>query len=776
MLEKMKFINKEKVTKIITNKWFIVFLLIPFVKPATELTGIFDNIFDILKILDCFIIGFSYLYLLKKPSKVLVFISALEATFVLSTIINDGRIWWGIVQAISVIALSALMDMTLRLNKKECLKGFCIAMGLMAFATVCTMFIFYPNGMYTAVFEHDVKGLWHIPETSNYLWGFDNSSIFKFIPVLIIFMLNTDLNNKKSRIITFVLILITTLAFLYVRSITAALVCLLILLYYLILFRRGKTLRIINYRNCIILVSIIFVLLVGVNKNLSILQYIANKTDKVVSLNYRFKIWDNTIEDFKKNWVIGSGFEERLVTAEKLGIDHPHNIFLDIIYKGGTIAGIIFVLLLITIGRKMMKNKGSLEANVVTIGLLAFLCVAQMDYYNEQYLFFLLYILAYNIDLFNKNKVIEDLKIKAGNLKKIGILTFQDTVNYGAVLQEYALQRFINKEYGNICEVIDYKNSELEKVEKPLKLFKQKSLKGIIKYITCHGYQINKWERFDNFKKNYVNISQEDYDKETITNADKKYDKFIVGSDQVWNTQLTGNDFTYYLDFIKDSHKKNSYAASFGYSKLPEEVKEKAIDLLKDFNTLNIREKQGKEIIINEIKNKEVNVVMDPTFLLDKEEWKKFADENEKSYIVVYMIDFKKEVFDFIKKIAKEEKCKIIYIHDAILSQIGMINSRDASPEQFISLINNAKIVVTGSFHALCLSIILEKDFYYTLNSLNNRNSRLINLIELTRLENRQVLNGECKTREKIDYSKVNEKLKPYIEKSKLEIDKIIKS
>ena len=140
------------------------------------------------------------------------------------------------------------------------------------------------------------------------------------------------------------------------------------------------------------------------------------------------------------------------------------------------------------------------------------------------------------------------------------------------------------------------------------------------------------------------------------------------------------------------------------------------------------------------------------------------------------MIDFKKEVFDFIKKIAKEEKCKIIYIHDAILSQIGMINSRDASPEQFISLINNAKIVVTGSFHALCLSIILEKDFYYTLNSLNNRNSRLINLIELTGLENRQVLNGECKTREKIDYSRVNEKLKPYIEKSKLEIDKIIKS
>ena len=221
MKEELKFINKENIEKIITNKWFIVFLLIPFIKPATELTGIFDNVFDALKILDCIIIGAAYLYLLRKPSKVLVLISALEATFVISTIINHGRLWWGIVQAISVIALSALLELVLKLKKKDGLIGFCIAMGAMALATVCTMFIYYPNGMYTVVFEHNVEGLWHIPETSNYLWGFDNSSIFKFIPVLIIFILNTDINSKKSRIITFLLILITTLAFLYVKSITA---------------------------------------------------------------------------------------------------------------------------------------------------------------------------------------------------------------------------------------------------------------------------------------------------------------------------------------------------------------------------------------------------------------------------------------------------------------------------------------------------------------------------------------------------------------------------
>lgn len=767
--------NKEKISKIITNKWIIAILLIPFIKPATELTGKFDIIFDIFKIINCLIIGITYIYIIRKPSKVLILISMLELTFLVSTVVNGGRVWWGIVQVISIISLCAFMDMVLKLDKKNGLLGFCISMGVMAIATIITMFVFYPNGMYTVVFEHNVQGLWHIPEKSNYLWGFDNSSIFKFIPVLIIFMFNTDIKNKKSRLITFLLILFTFLAFLYVKSITATVVCLFILLYYIFFFRKGKVLKIINYRNCIILVTIIFIMLVGFNKNIKILQDIANKTDKVVSLNYRFKVWDNTIEDFKSNWLIGSGFEERIQTAEKLGIDHPHNIFLDTIYKGGVIAGAIFIAIIIVLGNKMMRKKSTLEANVLTIGLFLFFCVAQMDYYNEQYLFFLLYVLSYNIDILSKKKIISELK-KGESSKKIGILTFQNTVNYGAVLQEYALQRYINKKYGNICEVINYVNDNIDNVEKPIKLSKQKSLKGIIQYFTCHCHQVNKWDNFNEFTKNYINLSAKKYNKENIKDTEKEYKKFIVGSDQIWNTQLTGNDFTYYLDFVKDSTKKNSYAASFGYSELPAEVKDEAIKLLKDFNTINVREKQGKEIIEQEIENKEVNVVMDPTFLLDKEEWKKFINYDEESYIVVYMIDFRKEVFNFIRETAKKEKCKIIYIHDAILSQYGMINSREASPEEFLSLIYNAKKVITGSFHALCLSLILEKDFYYTLNSRNNRNSRLVNLVELVQLQDREVVNGRCNAFEKIDYEKINKKLKPFIEESKMKIDIIIKN
>src|SRR5699024_7310017 len=113
-----------------------------------------------------------------------------------------------------------------------------------------------------------------------YLWGFDNSSIFKFIPVLVIFILNTDIDNKKSKFITFILIFITFLAFLYVKSITAMLASFVILLYYILFYIRGKKVKTFNFRNCIILIFLISAILIGVNKNIPALQYIADKTDK----------------------------------------------------------------------------------------------------------------------------------------------------------------------------------------------------------------------------------------------------------------------------------------------------------------------------------------------------------------------------------------------------------------------------------------------------------------------------------------------------------------
>ena len=108
---------------------------------------------------------------------------------------------------------------------------------------------------------------------------------------------------------------------------------------------------------------------------------------------------------------------------------------------------------------------------------------------------------------------------------KIGILTFQNTMNYGAKLQEYSLQQYLNN-LGEDAEVIDYVDNVIEKSEKPLKLSEQKSIKSIIKYFLLHKYQIRKYNKFKSFTDKYIKRSKDSYTKENIINANNIYDKF----------------------------------------------------------------------------------------------------------------------------------------------------------------------------------------------------------------------------------------------------------
>ena len=351
---------------------------------------------------------------------------------------------------------------------------------------------------------------------------------------------------------------------------------------------------------------------------------------------------------------------------------------------------------------------------------------------------------------------------------KVGILTFQNTVNYGAKYQEYALQKYINK-CGKDAEVIDYINENIEKRERPLKLTKQRSIKGIIKYFLLHKYQISKQKKFDEFTNKYVKKSKEKYYKNNIEVTNDIYDKFIVGSDQIWNTNTTDDDYAYYLDFVKDNEKKYSYAASFGYSEIPDRNKEKVKELLQEFKELNVREEEGKNIISNLIK-KDANVVVDPTFLLSKKDWLEISNDIDRKepYILMYMVNSRDEIFKYIDDISRKENLKIVSVSDFIKKhneqEIDLIH--DPSLEEFISLISNARYVITGSFHAICMSMILEKDFFYMLND-NNVNSRLVNLIKMAGLEDREIKNSEYKKIEDIDYEKVSQKMEPLIQKSK---------
>ena len=198
---------------------------------------------------------------------------------------------------------------------------------------------------------------------------------------------------------------------------------------------------------------------------------------------------------------------------------------------------------------------------------------------------------------------------------KVGIITFHRAINYGAILQAYALKKKID-ELGNVTKVIDYVNL---KEEKACKIINTNSLKSFIGSLLKFRFKKRKDIKFVDFRKKYLNLTPVVGTKGALKELNAQFNVFITGSDQVWNYNIIGGDMTYLLDFANEG-KKNSYAASFGVINIEEKYKRQYSDLLNSFTNIAVREDAGAKII-RELCHKEVPVVLDPTLLLDAFEW-----------------------------------------------------------------------------------------------------------------------------------------------------------
>lgn len=352
---------------------------------------------------------------------------------------------------------------------------------------------------------------------------------------------------------------------------------------------------------------------------------------------------------------------------------------------------------------------------------------------------------------------------------KTGIVTWFKHQNYGTVLQAYALQKYIKENFGE-CELINYM---------PPKAIKDKiKIKNIIRKLKeltdkkGHDeieYEKSKKKKFTEFIQDNISLSKEKI--RNIKELNNYYDIFICGSDQIWNKY---NKY-YYLKFVKDNKLKASYAPSFGRSEIGEDNKKRKQAILR-LNCISTREDEGKEII-KKMTGKDVEVVVDPTLLLEKEEWSKMASENivDGEYIICYLLGNKKENIENCYKIAKVLNKKIYFIpinyeqyksKDYLQTAIG--------PSEFLGLVKNASFVCTDSFHGLIFSIIFQKQYIclkrFNDNDKISQNSRIYSISKKLNLEDR-ILNDKNMIDElvksKIEYGQVTEYKEKYVKKSK---------
>ena len=361
-------------------------------------------------------------------------------------------------------------------------------------------------------------------------------------------------------------------------------------------------------------------------------------------------------------------------------------------------------------------------------------------------------------------------------MKKIGILTFHRAVNYGAVLQTYALCKSIDK-LGGKPEVIDYRCKMIEDFYfKPFS--KDYSIKLNIKNFLFYAKQRKRNNAFEGFRNSLIPLSKEKYyNSSEMKMTEKLYDDFIVGSDQVWNYKCIGGDSTFLLDFVTDGNKKNSYAASLGKMTMEELDKMKFSNYLADYNQISVREKDGFDIVKKScMKDVEINV--DPTLLLEKEEWNTIAECDEKEkFVLVYSVNLPKKVIEIGRRVAAEKGVRLIVVtlENKYSPMRNEENQSFCSPQKLLGYFANAEYIVTNSFHGTVFSVINQRDFITIKNDRAGLdNSRLETLLESLGLDSRLV--DDYYVNDEIDYEEVTNRLKTLKEKSIYYLERIVVS
>lgn len=371
---------------------------------------------------------------------------------------------------------------------------------------------------------------------------------------------------------------------------------------------------------------------------------------------------------------------------------------------------------------------------------------------------------------------------------KIKTITCHHVYNYGASLQAYALQHYLET-LGHEVEIIDFNpwfhcdrynpfwmpKNAIGRAAQIIKIL------PFMRYIwypykAYKGGMFKTWGRkaaFDKFEKEYYHLTPiKYYSSEQLQKKPPRADIYVAGSDQIWNTfSENGKEPGYYLDFGKESIKRISYAASLATSTIKEEYKVFIKEKLARFNAISVRESTGAKLLAD-LGIDNISVVLDPVFLLDKSEWQQLSLKGNlyglsyESYVLVYdFLGNDENMISFVKAYAKEKSLKIVSINDFSERDYADININNAGPLEFLALINNAACVVASSFHATAFSVILEKEFYtFNLKGYNN-SSRMLDLLSSIGLQER--MNSKVLINHPIDWRKKTSNLLLRLKQSK---------
>lgn len=348
--------------------------------------------------------------------------------------------------------------------------------------------------------------------------------------------------------------------------------------------------------------------------------------------------------------------------------------------------------------------------------------------------------------------------------KYIGVLTYNsfDILNYGGVLQGFALNKKTQEYLKSHYIVKNYNYSLSTTYSSSLKKVISHIYKGIICIIPSEIKRKKRTKSFYNSFLDGVSVKPSNFHAYSAS----KYVFTIIGSDQVWNPLINNFDKNFALEGF-ESGAVATYAASFGSPTCPE----KYLQTLKNNSTklkvFSVREQSGADIL-KEFSNT-IRVDLDPTLLLEREEWNKVLEETDaktpkEKYIFCYLMPGDKDVINAMVKaakiISKHNGLKCIFCGQKHFSLLGCKKVFSLGPLEWVKYLNNADFVVTNSFHGVAFSENLGKPFVYVRNTSKLTNismlsSRVVDFLNMLHEEYR-IIDSSLKCLNYIDLAKTN--------------------
>ena len=357
---------------------------------------------------------------------------------------------------------------------------------------------------------------------------------------------------------------------------------------------------------------------------------------------------------------------------------------------------------------------------------------------------------------------------------KVAIVTLHKVLNFGSVLQAYCTCKAV-KSLGFEPQIVDYMepryttrgsvNGIFREVSRGNGDYLKKLAIAILKSVSFFLQRRN----FEKFISNHLPLTRSQFtDFSAISKNPPEADIYLTGSDQVWNSEYNGGvDRAHFLDFAPSGKLRVSYAASFGKDNLRAEETAETKTLLRRYSAISVRESSAVQII-ESIGIHGAQQVLDPTLLLDRNDWHKefnLSRPIEQKYLLIYSVERSHDdiVYATARKIADREGLAIVFLSQAakLKSMSGCEFQRPFSKvNDFLSYFYHADFVVVSSFHGTAFAINFNRQFVSVLPPrFGARPRSLLNLVGLNdRIVEKDV--DLSRTLSPIDYSPVNRILK----------------